>query len=149
MKVLLANPSGTEYTFTGSTSPPLGLLYLVSELRKYKIEVDFIDGCIAGKKHALNYIKESKPDIIGFPCLTPERHAVWDFLAETKKISDAKIVVGGAHPTSLPNQVLENYPVDEVCTGEGEKWLSHYALTGDNKPSQYENLDDIEFPAWF
>jgi len=29
-KVLLINPAETEYTGTGSTTPPLGLLYLVS-----------------------------------------------------------------------------------------------------------------------
>ena len=33
MSVLLVNPAETEYTGTGSTTPPLGLLYLVRDLR--------------------------------------------------------------------------------------------------------------------
>jgi len=149
-KCLLINPEFTEFTGTGNTTPPLGLLYLAGELRKNNIPVSMIDGCITGTKYILDSIQDTKPDIIGFPVLSPCRHAAWDMLTEIKKVSDAKIFCGGAHPTSLQQQVLDNYPVDDVCAGEGEKWITHYALTGESKPDQYADLDDndIAFPAW-
>jgi len=90
--VMLVNPGGTEYTGTGSTTPPLGLLYLVSDLKKNNVPVTLIDGCITGKKYILDAIKDTKPDIVGFPVLSPCRHAAWDLLAEIKKVSDAKVI---------------------------------------------------------
>jgi len=43
--------------------------------------------------------------------------------------------MGGPHPTAMKQQVLDNYPVDAVCSGEGEKWLKTYVETGKESPT--------------
>jgi len=149
MKTLLINPDNTEFVGTGNTTPPLGLLYLVAELESKNLPVEMIDGCITGHKGIMRKIEEWKPDIVGVPMLSPCRHAAIDLIEDVhKKYPHIKIVAGNAHATSLPEQVMDNYPVDAVCCGEGEQWLSHYADTGDSVPGQYEDLDDINFPSW-
>lgn len=63
MKVLLINPSGTE--FDGYTNPPLGLLYLAGTLQAEKVDVRVWDGCVEekydpGRKVVFNEPKPAK-----------------------------------------------------------------------------------------
>lgn len=145
MEVLLINPSGTEFLGSGYTNPPLGLLYLAGEMRRHKIGVRVIDGCV--EKIRL----ENEPDVVGIPCLTPARHRAFELVYRVrKKWPKVKIVMGGAHPSIMAKQILDNYPVDAVCKGEGETWLRKYVLgeTDGSEKFHYDNVDDIAFPAW-
>lgn len=148
MKVLLINPPGTEFLSSANQQPPLGFLYLAGELERNGHEVDFIDGCIFGKKAVIAGL-EKKPDVVGIQCLSPRRHKAFEMVALTKELSpDSRVVMGGPHPTAMAEQVLDNYPVDAVCQGEGERWLNTYVETNEEKHDSYENLDDLPEPAW-
>lgn len=165
-KVLLINPheSGMgEHSF-----PPLGLLYIAGALQKNNIPVKIVDGFLEGFDGITGVIKDYKPDIIGITCHTYTRTQALKIAKSAKDIlPDAKVVLGGAHPTIMGRQVLENYRfVDIVAIGEGDYILldlcqkdSYSKIPGigyrDNgriviNPARevISDLDSIPFPAW-
>lgn len=165
-KILLINPPETEQT--GFTSPPLGLLYLAGTLSANNIDVKLIDGCIHGWSGINDILMSYSPDIVGITCLTPMRKKALTVASMAKKIKkNTKIVLGGAHPTIMPRQILEHYnDIDVVVCGEGE--LSFLEIVQGHDPDKikgivYRNgdkliktpnrcpvddLDKLPFPAW-
>ncbi len=165
-KVLLINPPETfQEDFT---NPPLGLLYLAGTLREHGVDVKIVDACLLGWDVIIPTLKEYQPDIVGITSLTPGRKKAIQ-VAEMAKEADSRILVvmGGAHPTIMYKQILENYPaVDVIVRGEGEFTLLEIAqgkpwpeIDGicyrsssgiiKNKDRKFvENLDEILLPAW-
>jgi anaerobic magnesium-protoporphyrin IX monomethyl ester cyclase len=66
-------------------------------------------------------IEREKPDVVGVTVSSPIRGAAF-VVAEVCKEVDAriKVVFGGYHPTSCPEDALSNVCVDAVVRGEGE-----------------------------
>jgi len=166
-KILLVNPPGTEQE--GFNNPPLGLLYLAGTLLKGGHDVQVIDGCQEGRDSIVARIEVFKPDIVGITCLTPGRKRAIDIAALAKSFNPGTItVLGGAHPTIMHRQLLENYgEIDVVVIGEGEHALLEIAdgvdfdrisglayRDGSGRPvktaarAYRTDLDDIPFPAW-
>ncbi len=165
-KILLINPYETEQS--GFTNPPLGLLYLAGTLLQYGFIVQVVDGCLSGKEAVEQAIKDMQPGIIGITSLTPGRKKAVEIATLAKKIHPAAMVaLGGAHPTIMYQQMMENYPViDYIILGEGEETFLELAqgkppaeINGlvyreDNRViktpprKNKSNLDDIPFPAW-
>ncbi len=165
MKAVLIRPNYDSHIIT----PPLGLGYLSSSLKKAGIKTKIIDGL----KESLSVddvIKKTiaeKPDVVGITCLTA-------FYNETREISKRlkakgmKVVIGGVHPTFLPLLTLKETGADYVICGEGEiafpklikaklknkniqgvyslKNLKNGTVT--KKGVAIENLDDLPFPDW-
>jgi anaerobic magnesium-protoporphyrin IX monomethyl ester cyclase len=165
-KVLLINPPETRQL--GYTNPPLGLLYLAGMLKAHGIESKLVDGGLLGWNSVEEALVDYEPDIVGITCLTPGRQKAFQ-VARLVKARNPKtlVVMGGAHPTIMYRQILENYPeVDIVVRGEGEhtfleivQGLDLDKIAGivfrskgeiiENKPREYvANLDDIPSPAW-
>lgn len=165
-KVLLVNPHETEQS--GFTSPPLGLLYLAGNLLKHGFDVRVVDGCLEGKAAVQKAVEEFRPQLVGITSLTPGRKKAIEIADMVKKFdSGTTVVLGGAHPTIMYRQLMENYPsIDYIVIGEGEE--SSLELAQGKEPSQVKgivyrengkivktpvrnnvaNLDDIPFPAW-
>ncbi len=78
------------------------------------------------KKIAQEALK-TRPDIIGFSVLTSTYQWSLKVAEEIKKAGNPLIVFGGAHPTLLPEIVINNPQVDVVCKGEGEKAILELA----------------------
>lgn len=119
---------------------PLGLLYLAAVVEKsgYSVEIaDFRDG------------EKELPEAryYGFSCTTPE-------INEAKKLAKqvkGKTIVGGAHPSLLPDDCLEHF--DYIVRGEGERvLLDILAGLHEGKKLIYAirimDLDTIPYPAW-
>jgi radical SAM superfamily enzyme YgiQ (UPF0313 family) len=166
-KVLLVTPHETEQD--GFTNPPLGLLYLAGTLLKHGFDVRIVDGCLQGITAVQKGLEEFNPHIVGITCLTPGRKKVMEIARMVKKYDHSiKVVLGGAHPSIMYNQIIEQYPeVDYVVIGEGEITLLEIARGDDisqisgmvyrsqegkpvkNRSRNYvENLDDLPQPAW-
>lgn len=170
MKVLLINPP------SDSPQPvmPLGLAYLASALLKNNITVNVIDAWV----ERLNFytleerISEySDIDLIGITVMSPTYRDALKTIRTAKKASPkSKIVVGGTHPSSLPEQCLQDSPeVDFVAVGEGDYLIVELTRALENKlrlsdikglvyrdgnkivnneiADVIKNLDDLPFPA--
>jgi len=150
-KILFVNPKGSELASHGNSQVPIGYLYLAAECKKNGHEVRFVDGVVSTKQEIKDSFKWN-PDIIGIQCLTIKRKEAFDLIRLARKeCPDAKIVSGGPHTGSCKDQVLKEYPeIDDVCHGEGEKWMAHYANNGVSPltTERYENLDELPIPSY-
>lgn len=102
------------------------------------------------------YVEDFNPDMIGINCLATIYHPEVIELSKhlKKRFPKKKIVVGGAHPTALPEKMLRDSEgsIDYVVIGEGESILSKlvedsYRLeNGKNKLYSAELLSEQEIP---
>lgn len=113
--------------------PHFGIMYLSAILKKNGHDVDvFIEDL---DKNIVQKIFESKPDIIGFTCITGEHQWAQRKILEIKKVMpNVIIVVGGPHPTYFPEMIQEK-GIDIICRGDGERSILELVeKTRDKKP---------------
>ena len=172
----------------GDLVPPLGLAYLAAVLEQEQYEVKILDLAAEDFAHrekieknffmvGISYaeterrINDFEPDMVGVSCLFSNQFKGMMKLCELVKEIDQDIitVVGGEHPSALPEQSLQASCIDFVSIGESEYTLPAIikSLNGDgdfshidglgykkngtiiiNKKTRFiENLDVIPFPA--
>lgn len=103
-------------------APPLNLGYLASYLRAYgkDVEVKIFDGVI--KPEIQKEVISFCPDVVGVTCTTPLAYDALDLLGSLRlSLPDVKTVVGGVHPSAVPEEFVDH--CDVVLVGEGEKAL--------------------------
>lgn len=189
MKVLLIQPPFTILrTESKKCHPPLGLAYLAAALKE-NCEVFILDALAEGyeeeqiiNKSYLRYglsfenIKKKiiaiSPDIIGISCLFSAQFGNVSKLCQIVKEIDKRIitVLGGAHPSAVPEEVLKDDSIDFVVIGEGEISLKgliecigskkniqdidgmgfkyNGSIRINRRKGYQENLDEIPFPCW-
>lgn len=101
---------------------PLSLLYVARPLIEDGIEVDIIDQRFEKDFYGrLIDLLSKDPICVGINCITgPQIEQIVKISAFLRKVSKAPIVLGGPHPTLLPEQTLESPFVDYVVIGKGE-----------------------------
>lgn len=172
MKVLLVNPITRNISLS---SPDLGLGYLAGALKKENHQADILD-CVNLRMTFENfedYIAGIQVDVIGFRVFSTDLISVKKSLRiARKRHPDAKIVLGGAHPSYFPEQTLQHFEeADFAIRGEAEKALTDLIkyLSGpgilrrenipgliwrengqikDNPPFFPDDLDSLGFPDW-
>jgi len=133
----------SRYSLEGPVTPPIGLAYLASTLRKAGHAVTIIDAVgeaplkiaelFGGRMLATGLmipeIVERIPrhsDVIGVTCMFSHE---WPYVSEAvKAVKDAMpsvpIVAGGEHITAVPDFTLQSCPAVDYCVlGEGEETL--------------------------
>ncbi len=131
MRVLLINPPysaeeryGKDLKNFGPLNEPLGLAYLASNLENGGHEVFILDAPALDLTNdgICKHIKNNKYDLIGVTMLTPMySRSVEVINAVRKTFPNIQTVVGGPHPTILPEETLKNNEaIDFVVIGEGE-----------------------------
>ncbi len=172
MKIVLVRPNYKSHIIT----PPLGIGYLASSLKKHSINVKIIDGLREGTGHdaLLQKIVSEKPDAVGITCLTSFYNEVIE-LSKALKEKGYKVIIGGVHPTFLPLETITDSKADYVVCGEGEialvklaknKFVNKQSFSSNkNIPGVYSKkdlesgkpiikaeaakiLDDLPFPDW-
>jgi radical SAM superfamily enzyme YgiQ (UPF0313 family) len=171
-KILLMNPPVCEMLETElplfinknlGILPHLGLLYLISSFRKYKIKVNFLD-CLERRMSyfkLFSYIKDYQPDFVGIMTIT---HNILTVLKVIEIIKEASpkthINLGGPHVTLFPYETLKLNGADSITVGDGEIVLPEFILGNrlkgiylkddinqDLKPAVINDLDILDFPT--
>ena len=104
---------------------PLGLGYLaaVARLAGHAVSV-YAPGNGGSEREALDRIEGERPDLVGLSVTTPYYLAARRLTqAIRSRFPRVVVVLGGAHPTALPEQTLEDIPAHLVVVGEGEQTL--------------------------
>lgn len=132
MKITLINPPIAiqdvygKYSDLASFQPPIGLCALAGFLIKYKYEVEIIDA------NALNMslsgvvksIERKSQHLVGIYTNTSNYHIVGRLVSLIKQANaSVKVVLGGPHPTFLPENTLKETVADYCVIGEGEETL--------------------------
>src|SRR3989339_1504264 len=121
-KVLLVHPASKSRGFAF----PIGLLYVAQSLIKTDIDVSFVHLGIDSVKN----IKLENYLFVGISMLTSKM--ILDGLHVAKLVKNYNknipIVLGGVHPSLLPEESLQNELVDIVVIGEGERTIQDLAM---------------------
>ena len=100
-----------------TVGPPLGMAYLASILQKSDMNVKILDANVYGLtcEEILFNVIHFNPDIIGLSAVTPTIHYVNELAIKIKqKLPNIKIIVGGVHVTTLPNDSLQRFESIDV-----------------------------------
>lgn len=155
----------------GEHSPPLGLGYIASVLEKNGFNVSIVDLTFEKDFDFLRRrLKELEPKLVGITCQTTFAEEAFEAARISKAMMPRGIVVlGGPHPTVLPEKTLEESGADIVVIGEGEYTFKEIAekIKGDESFKEVkgicytegqtirfseerkliDDLDEIPFPA--
>lgn len=140
-KVVLINPYHSEW----GHGVPLGIAYLAAVLEVNNIAVEVIDMCAygMGMSELRGRLMDSNATLVGLTVTTPQVPIAFR-IAEMAKglLPDCKVVFGGVHPTSLPDESVNNKCVDFVVRGEGESTLLELVqhLDSDNDMKNIKGL---------
>lgn len=176
MNIVLIDPPPLSIVETDDTPdcPRLGLAYIASYLNSKGLICNVIDGKFSRFKleEVLYWIKNSRPDLVGFTAMTHEVSQANTIAMAVKLLfPNVVTVLGGPHATALPEKTLEEFNYfDIVVSGEGEitfyelvraldsrsslssiKGLSYRlgsAIVKTEKREFNTNLDKLPFPAW-
>lgn len=132
-----------------ANSPPLGLMYLASYLRSFnqsrKIKIIDMTNDELTSDDILPILKKFQPDICGISCLTMN---ATNSLRISKLIKrwnpKCHVILGGPHPTFMPEKVLESQFVDYCVMGEGEKTFQSLVTALENN-NPCESIEGIGY----
>lgn len=131
-----------------NTTFPTSLGVLYSYLKKFKFTPEVYDEQIApltSSKLKKIIFRLSAPKVIGISVLTLNSHRAYRLARLIKKIDPKVItVLGGIHPTVLPDEVALQKGVDIVIRGEGEITLKELLTKIKNKKN-YRNIKGISY----
>lgn len=171
MNVVLVKP----YNLSDHIQPSLGLGYLATSIRqKHKVRlVDCIKDGIKTPEALINAIKPFNPDVLGIQCYTFHLKFIREVFRLAKKVNkNITCVVGGPHPSAVPEETMEWFSedLDYGFQGEAEigfsKLLDIISSNGSglesvpgiiyrnegrikvNPPAIVEDLDVLGYPAW-
>ena len=136
MEILLVNPPPHRRTYTYYTHS-LGLASIAAVLEENGYKPKILDFFRDSSWKKINRILEKEqPDVVGITCLTNIRMNALKVAEIVKTIHPQTIVVmGGAHPSVMYEQILEQDPVDIIVIGEGEiTFLDLVETIKGNKP---------------
>jgi radical SAM superfamily enzyme YgiQ (UPF0313 family) len=170
MRVLLVKP----YSHFPTRIPHLGLGYLATALRQAK-HTPLIADCTRERINGRGLVRlarESAAEVIGISMFSADLPVVADLIPQLRRaLPDARLILGGPHPTALPCDTLRQLPeVDYIVAGEAElslprllEQLASGPVDGDSIPGlawresgqirtslpRWEtDLDSLGFPAW-
>ena len=154
--------------------PPLGLAYIAANLENEGFEVQILDNYMLNKPitDVKSEIKKFAPEIVGIGCSSNTYQRCVETAKAVKEVlPSSKVVVGGPHPSFMPESMLQHSEIDYVVIGEGENAMLQLTLNikkgaGDsafaaipglaynqkgkivkNAPCFIKDLDKLPFPA--
>lgn len=188
LDLLLVNPSARKQVYgkLGSSlsgiEPPLWCALIAAFIREHGYSVRIIDAEAEywSPEYTAEKIAEHNPLLTAVIVLgsnpsassTPKMTATGETLTALKKRSpNVKTILGGLHPSALPERTLREEKVDFICQGEGYytilqllealksgKELSSYQIPGlwrlqngevvSSPPAPLVNPDELPIAAW-
>jgi len=124
LKILLVNsPIWLDKPGVIAPVEPLGILYMAACLLQAGHRVSVSDLTFHGynRQHFLGEIEAGHYDAVGFSCRTASYSGTLRILEDMTSLSHSPLVLlGGNHPTALPERTLKEVPGCIVVRGEGE-----------------------------
>lgn len=125
---LLLRPPPRRSGARGLLVPPLGLAYLASSLQQVGLPVTLLDAWGEGLswQETCARVATLRPAVLGLSAMTPVAD-VAEYTAQLLRPLVGHIVLGGPHPTSSREKILETQPaIDSLVVGEGEHTLPRW-----------------------
>jgi len=118
-RILLVKPEGRTGLGFALALIPVGLEYVAASIADIVDEVNILD-MLTEKRHSFPYFLDLfHPDLVGISMSATEHKSGLSIASIAKKRGIAT-VLGGYHPTAIPDELLSHKQVDMVVRGEGE-----------------------------
>lgn len=159
LDLLLVNPGNLLSQFGGvseyaTIAQPLGITMLAAYVREHGFSVAILDAEVLdlGAEETVERIIKSKPKFVGLTAFTTKMTAAGRILSILKKRAPyIKTIIGGHHPSAIPEKTLQDEDVGFVVKGEGYQPILDI-LNGVDNPIQIaepiKDIDDLPLPAW-
>lgn len=122
---------------------PLGLEYLAAVLLQAGHGVQMFDAAV--EEGTLRDLLEREHfDVVGVTATTPLIYEAWQ-AALTAKERGAVTILGGTHPTLMPEESLAQPQVDMIVRGEGEDTILEIAALLNRVPGQTDGDGQLRF----
>ena len=154
MKITLINPPISledvygRFKKLASFQPPVGLASLAGYLLEYKHDISIIDCNALGLSvdDTVRLVKSEPPDMVGLYTLS-YNYPVIEILTRAIRQSNPKIkiIAGGPHATFLPQQTLEETPIDFCVMGEGEETLLSLIQHLDDRANDFSEIEGLAY----
>ena len=95
------------------------------------------------KKEFINLIEREKPDVIASNTMSDMYNYTMDFLRLAKSRFNIPVIIGGIHPTVLPEEVIKEDCVDALCIGEGEKAILEFVESIENQQIKRTDIENL------
>ncbi len=153
----------------GSQMPGLGLPILAAWLQRRGHRVRLLDGHAEGLSLSRPdaHLRAERPDLVGISAMTPVVPHALELAAACRRIHPGvPIVMGGAHASVMPDDLLGCPDIDYVVRGEGEhtltelvegedpagiaglSWRSDGQVQHNPDRTLLADLDELPSPAW-
>lgn len=121
LKVTLINPP----QFTRYPQPPIGLALIAAVLEREGHQVTILDANALSLQPKDTARLVTDTDVVGLTAMTPTISAAMNIAQHLKQANPRlTIILGGAHPTLLPDETLASAPeIDVIVRGEGEETI--------------------------
>lgn len=90
---------------------------------RYFLDIPFLANIFDRSDDVVDQIVAAEPDLVAFSVLTPMYQWALAISRAVKERIDVPVILGGVHPSAVPEVCLDNDCVDYVCVGEGEHAL--------------------------
>jgi radical SAM superfamily enzyme YgiQ (UPF0313 family) len=130
--------------------PPLGLSFVAASLEKSGFKVELLDNYLLRKSRSdlKKLVKKLNPVIVGITCSSASYPVCVESAKAIKEVlPHCKIVVGGWHPSYVPESMLEHPEIDYVVIGEGERAMVELAncITKNLGAKAIDNISGLAF----
>jgi anaerobic magnesium-protoporphyrin IX monomethyl ester cyclase len=144
MKIYFVRPNNPSAL---AIIPPLNIGYLSSAVKDIATPV-LIDALRDNLTPIQSWENIESGSYVAITCLTTDYPWVLRFMKE--KRADCTIILGGAHPTVLPEETLDETGVDYLVVGEGEIALREILEDKHSKGIVHGELVDVDMyiPDW-
>jgi len=149
-KILLINPDPMPRVL-----PPLGISYIADNLIKNQHSVRMLDMGFTKPKTDAEWLQWlSNIDFVGVTSTTLIYFDSKDVIARIKSVSPSiPVIIGGSHPSLMPDFVIGDSGADAVIAGEGEQIMVEIA-NGSRKAQGIiyapliSDIDSLPFPSY-
>ena len=150
--VAFVEPRGTFNAYGYWRFPLMGPLCLGTILKEEGHEVLILRDNVRSvydKEAGLLHEKLTRADVVAMSLMTCTANRAYQIADAVREVTPGtKIIMGGPHPTYMPEEALEH--ADLVVKGEGEEVIldavSHRDLTGVIQGTQVKDLNRVPFP---
>ena len=128
-RILLVKPEGRTGLGFALALIPIGLEYIAASIEDVVDEVNILDMLHEGRHSLPHFVKSFSPDLVGISMSATE-HQNGLSIALFAKNMGITTVLGGYHPTAIPDELLSYKQVDMVVRGEGELTMQELVQKG-------------------
>lgn len=94
---------------------------------------------------------QSAADVVAFSFMTCRAELVKRLVPIARAaLPRARLIAGGAHPTTYPQQTLEGHDLDAICVGEGEEPLRRFVEASEQEaPGLWHRQGGLPSAKWW